>query len=181
MLRGVFSRRELDFNITYWNLSGIVHWSHSMRPVGCRERNLTCKQDCDVAKSSVWTWPPWSRGTAKAALNRPYIFCLWLHIIILSKLTESRKREPVVHRLNDLSLVTQHCYCPPTTFLVCVISRVRSRDSSVGMESGYGLAGRGVCIRVSVEARVSSSSCRRTGWGPPSLLSNGYRALFPGG
>jgi hypothetical protein len=55
-----------------------------------------------------------------------------------------------------------------------------SRNSAVGMATGYGLNGRGVGVQVPVGARFVSSE-RRPGWfcDPPSRISNGYRGLFP--
>jgi hypothetical protein len=57
---------------------------------------------------------------------------------------------------------------------------MRSRDSTVGIATGYGLDDREVGVRVPVE-----SSPRRPDrlWGPPNLLSNGYGggASLPGG
>jgi hypothetical protein len=54
-----------------------------------------------------------------------------------------------------------------------------SRDSSVGIETGYVLDDRGVGVQVPAGARVfSSPRCPDRFWGPPSLLSNGYRGLF---
>jgi hypothetical protein len=50
-------------------------------------------------------------------------------------------------------------------------STMKTRDSSVGIATGYGLDDRGVGIRVPVVAKFLF-------WGPPSLLSNGYRGLF---
>jgi hypothetical protein len=55
-----------------------------------------------------------------------------------------------------------------------------SRDSSVRKAAGYGLDDRGIGIRVPVKARIFSSLCRQDKfWGPPNLLPNGYRGLFP--
>jgi hypothetical protein len=55
-----------------------------------------------------------------------------------------------------------------------------SRDSSVGITTGYGLDDRGVGVRVPVGSRIFSYPCRPDRlWPPPNLLSNGYRRLFP--
>jgi len=49
----------------------------------------------------------------------------------------------------------------PRTFISVSISiSIMSRDSSVGIATGYGLADRAWL------------------WGPPSVLSNGYRGFF---
>jgi hypothetical protein len=52
--------------------------------------------------------------------------------------------------------------------------------SAVGITTGYWLDGRGVGVGVSVEARIFSTPRRPDRiWNPPSLVSNGYRELFP--
>jgi hypothetical protein len=57
------------------------------------------------------------------------------------------------------------------------------RDSVVGIATGYRLDDRGFGVRVPVRSRIFSSPRRPDRlWGPPSLLSNGYRgALSSGG
>jgi hypothetical protein len=58
----------------------------------------------------------------------------------------------------------------------------RIRDSSVGTATGCGLDDREVRVGVPVGSRIlSSPRCPDRLWGPPSLLSNGYRGLLPQG
>jgi hypothetical protein len=57
-----------------------------------------------------------------------------------------------------------------------------SRDSVVGIATGYGLDDQVVGVRVSVGSRIFSSPRRLYRlWGPPTLLSNGYVGLLPRG
>jgi hypothetical protein len=74
---------------------------------------------------------------------------------------------------------------PPTsTYKAFALLRhpVKSRDSSVGIATSYGLDDRGVGVRVPVGTRIFFFP-RRPGrlWGPPSFLYNGYRGPFPRG
>jgi hypothetical protein len=57
-----------------------------------------------------------------------------------------------------------------------------SRDSAVGIVTGYWLDDRGVGVRVPVRSRIFTSPCRPDRlWGLPNLLRNGYRGPFPRG
>jgi hypothetical protein len=57
-----------------------------------------------------------------------------------------------------------------------------SRDSSVGIATGYGLDDRGVGVRVPVGSRIFCSPLRPDRlWGPHNNLSNGYWGSFLGG
>jgi hypothetical protein len=58
--------------------------------------------------------------------------------------------------------------------LILVLVELRSRDSSVGIATGYGLDDREVGVRVPVRTRIFTSPCRPDGLrGPPNLLYNG--------
>jgi hypothetical protein len=84
----------------------------------------------------------------------------------------------------------RHILIPVTSiinFTIMLIMQImykvkRSRDSSVGIATGHGLDGRGVWVRVPVGSRIFSSPRRPDRlWGPPNILSNGYRDSFLGG
>jgi hypothetical protein len=58
----------------------------------------------------------------------------------------------------------------------------KSRDSVVGIATGYGLNDRGIGVRVLVGSRTFSSPHHPDWlWSPPNLISNGYQGLFPWG
>jgi hypothetical protein len=58
----------------------------------------------------------------------------------------------------------------------------RNRVGAVGIATGYGLDDREVGVRVPVGSKTFTPPCRLDRlWGPPNLLSNGYRGtLSPG-
>jgi hypothetical protein len=75
--------------------------------------------------------------------------------------------------------VVRHTF---NTFLKWYWKFERSRDSVVGIATGYGLNDRGVGVRVAVGLRIFSSPRRPDRlWCLPNLLSNGYRGIFPQG
>jgi hypothetical protein len=67
--------------------------------------------------------------------------------------------------------------------IIIVIIMIISRDSVVGIATGYGLDDREVEVRVPIGPRiVSSPSCTDELWGSPSVLSKWYRGgSFPVG
>jgi hypothetical protein len=80
------------------------------------------------------------------------------------------------------------CYIPEdrTLYLYLLIYRPHvnvtgSRESAVGIATGYWLDDRGVGVRVPVGSKMFTSPCSPDRfWGPPSFLTNGYGGLSPG-
>jgi hypothetical protein len=68
------------------------------------------------------------------------------------------------------------------TILAHYLQNCRIRGSAFGIATGYGQDDRGVGVRVPIGSKIFSS-LRRPDWlrGSTSLLSNGYRGLFPRG
>jgi hypothetical protein len=67
-------------------------------------------------------------------------------------------------------------------FVISYNPCVMRRDSAVGIAIGYELDDRGVGVRVPVVSRIFSSPRRPDRFcGPPNLLSDAYRKLFPQG
>jgi hypothetical protein len=66
--------------------------------------------------------------------------------------------------------------CPS---VVQMCSFAGSRDNAVATMNGYGLDGRGVGVWFPVEVRFFFPHRPDQFWGPYSLLSKGYRELFP--
>jgi hypothetical protein len=80
---------------------------------------------------------------------------------------------------SDLRLGHPSCLFPSN---LSSYMQFKSRDSSVGTATGYGLDDRGVGVRVPVGTRIFSSTRRPDWfWGSPNLLSNGYLGILPGG
>jgi hypothetical protein len=97
----------------------------------------------------------WASGGEQTILNQ-FIFSE----LVLSKI-RFKFSKPEFHRNNSYKFNSY-------------TTRNRSRDSAVGIATGYGLDDRGVGVRVSVRSRIFFfPCCPHRLWGPPSLLSNG--------
>jgi hypothetical protein len=76
---------------------------------------------------------------------------------------------------HDFESTTYHCRCRDTVFNF-LTRCFRSRD----IATGYGLDDQGAGVRVPVGSRIFFLSRPDRLWGPPNLLSTGYRGLCPG-
>jgi hypothetical protein len=108
-------------------------------------------------------------------------FSTWIHCCTLCSKCECNRWSllvnshfALIYRL--IKIWTQFCKSIYQTYK-------RSRDSSVGIATTYGLDDRGVGVRVSVgSSRILSSPNRPDRlWDTPNLLSNGFWGSFPGG
>jgi hypothetical protein len=88
------------------------------------------------------------------------------------------------HQLKGF-LIWRHKYSYPLYIrfyeILCIVRFIYLFIYLVGTATGYGLDDRGVGVRVLIGWRVFASPYRPDRpWGPPRLLSNGYRGSFPG-
>jgi hypothetical protein len=89
---------------------------------------------------------------------------------------ESKKEE----RENDVVFCSKIDYRPYRIISTFYNMRYKIRESAVSTATGYGLDSRVVGVRVPVGSKIASILRRPDRfWGPPSLLSNGYREFFP--
>jgi hypothetical protein len=84
-----------------------------------------------------------------------------------------------VRQVKENSAPTEKNTDQDNSLFMLISTVVRSRDIVVCIATGYGLDDQGVGVRVAVGLRMFSSPLRpHRLWGPPSLISNGYKGLF---
>jgi hypothetical protein len=82
----------------------------------------------------------------------------------------------IIRMINIVSVVLIRSLNSGLPLCRTLLSGCRSRDSVAGIATGYGLDDREVGVRVPVGSRIIFSPRRPDRfWGPPSLLSIGYR------
>jgi predicted ferric reductase len=85
-----------------------------------------------------------------------------------------------LHIIYLLTYLHVTIFLPSSGLLHILLSWLWSRDSVVGIATGYGLDDRRVGVRIPVVSRIFTSQRRPDRlWSPPNLLSNGYRGPFP--
>jgi hypothetical protein len=144
--------------MTLWQTQPLTEMSTRKLPGG--KRRSACKADNLTAICEPIVWKIWEprRLTIRWTYTGNFTFSFTLH-----------------HISDDSTLLTFH-----VSMLIYVAWQSCSRDSSVGIATGYGLNNRGVRVRVPVRLRIFSSQRRQDRlWGPPSLLYNVYLGLFP--
>jgi hypothetical protein len=99
------------------------------------------------------------------------MFCIQQAPIAIPWLSTALGNDELIPNISHISYLTQYIS----------YTLIRRRDSVVGIGVGYGLDDRGVGVRVPVGSRFFSSCRPDRLWGPPNLLSNGYRGLFSRG
>jgi hypothetical protein len=122
-----------------------------------------------------WTKWHWGRFSPSTSVSLANHYSTNFSIIIITRGWHNR-------HISGLSAEwTQFDSTPPLfqlkNLILSCIHWYRSRDSVACIANGYGVG-----VRVPVGSRIFSSPRRPDElWGPPSLLSNGYRRLFPQG
>jgi hypothetical protein len=135
--------------------------------------------ECFIKKNSqfpllIWRvkicTPIWNTAFKRAFCHSVYLIGLDVCLLHVYCCRANENNEAVIlHRPKIILLHT-------VTFILIY------SDSAVGIATGYGLEDGGFRVWVPVGSRIFSSPRHLDRlWGPPSLLSNGYRELFPRG